>query len=599
MIEDVTLAISLIVLSSIVCQWLAWKSKLPPILFLLLCGILLGPIAGLLVPEEIFGDLLFPSVSLAVAIILFEGSLTLQFRELHGIQSVVQYMVTVGALVHFIVVSVASALILGLSWKIAFIFAAITCVTGPTVIVPLLRTVRPNAKISNVLRWEGIVIDPLGALLVVMVYEFMVSDAQAGAMGHTTLVFFQLILVGGILGAVGGYALGVLLRRQWIPEYLHNLATLAWVVSIFSLSNFIEHESGLLAVTVMGIWLANMPRVRVEEILNFKENLSIMFISALFIVLAARVNLSELIALSWPIFVVLIVIQFVSRPLGVFFSTINSTLNWRERAMLSWIAPRGIVAAAISALFSIKLEQQGVENAAIIVPLTFSVIIGTVVWQSFTSRPIAKWLKVAEPEPRGFLIIGANTFARQLAKALKEWDYKTVLVDTNWEYIRTARMEGLETFYGNPISAYADRELDLVGIGYLLALGPQRDLNVLATWKYRHDFGRNNIFSLQALEDVNSSEKHQVSEEQKGQMLFGEGITYSSLVKLINSGFALKVTKITESFNYKNFQDLYPDAVPLLAINEQKKLVFSVRGVVFSPQPGWTLLSLTQPSPQV
>jgi len=597
MITDISLAISMIVFSSIVCQWLAWKSKLPPILFLLLCGIFIGPIAGWLEPTALFGDLLFPTVSLAVAIILFEGSLTLKFRELHGIQSVVQYLVTIGALVHFIVVSVASALVLGLSWKIAFVFAAITVVTGPTVIVPLLRTVRPNAKIANILRWEGIVIDPLGALLVVMVYEFMVSDVQSEAMSHSLLVFLRLILVGGSLGVVGGYAFGVLLRRHWLPEYLHNLATLAWVVTIFSLSNYVEHESGLLAVTIMGIWLANMPRVRVEEILNFKENLSIMFISALFIVLAARVNLDELIALSWPILVVLMVIQFISRPLCVFFSTINSTLNWRERALLSWIAPRGIVAAAISALFSIKLEAQGVENADLLVPLTFSVIIGTVVWQSFTARPLAKWLGVAEPEPRGFLIIGANSFARKLAKSLKEWDYRVILVDTNWEYIRSARMEGLETFYGNPISAYADRKLELVGIGYLIALSPQRDLNVLATWKYRHEFGRENIFSLQALEDVNAHEKHQVAEEQKGQMLFDEGVTYASLVKLISNGYQMKVTRITDNFTFAAYKEMNPDAVPLLALNEHNKLTFVVRNDNFVAQPGWSLLSLTTPPP--
>lgn len=595
MISDITLAISLIVFSSIVCQWLAWKSKLPPILFLLLCGIFLGPVAGLLEPKALFGDLLFPGVSLAVAIILFEGSLTLKFKELHGIQSVVQYMVTVGALVHFLVVSIASVLILGLSWKIAFVFSAITVVTGPTVIVPLLRVVRPNYKIANILRWEGIVIDPLGALLVVMVYEFLVSDSQSEALGHTMVVFLRLLVVGCALGAAGGYFLGVLLRRHWLPEYLHNLATLAWVVTIFSLSNAMEHESGLLAVTIMGIWLANMPRVRVEEILNFKENLSIMFISALFIVLAARVNIDELIALSWPILVVLMVIQFISRPLGVFFSTFGSTLEWRERALLAWIAPRGIVAAAISALFSIKLEEQGVENASILVPLTFSVIIGTVVWQSFTARPLARWLGVAEPEPRGFLIIGANAFARNLAKALQEWDFRTVLVDTNWEYIRTARMEGLETFYGNPISAYADRKLDLVGLGYLAALSPQKDLNVLATWKYRHEFGRENIYTLQALEDVNSSEKHQVSEEQKGQMLFGEGVTYASLIRMINTGYQMKVTRITENFKYSDFLDLNPDAVPLLAINEQNQLEFVVRGTNFTAQPGWSLLTLTTP----
>jgi len=592
MITDISLAISLIVMCSILCQWVAWRSKLPPILFLLICGLLIGPIAGWLDPAETFGKILFPSVSLAVAIILFEGSLTLKFRELQGIQSVVQYMVTVGALAHFLVVSVASALILGLEWRIAFVFAAITVVTGPTVIVPLLRSVRPNAKISNILRWEGIVIDPLGALLVVMVYEFMISDVQSEAMSHSLLVFFNLICIGGFLGAVGGYILGVFLRRHWLPEYLHNLATLAWVLGIFSVSNAIEHESGLLAVTVMGIWLANMPRVRVDDILNFKENLSIMFISALFIVLAARVDIQEVIALSWPILVVLIVIQFVSRPLGVLLSTIGAPLHWREKALLAWVAPRGIVAAAISALFSIKLEEQGVANAGILVPLTFSVIIGTVVWQSFTARPLARFLGVAEPEPRGFLVIGANIFARALAKGLKERDYRVLLVDTNWEHIRAARMDGLETFYGNPISAYADRNLDLIGIGYLLALSPQRDLNVLSTWKYRHEFGRGNVYSLQAMEDISSSEKHQIAADDKGQLLFPEGVTYSSLVKLFGTGASLKTTRITENFSYGDFLAKNPEAIPLFAFYEpEEKVHIFVQSDKFSPSSGWQVMT--------
>ncbi len=489
-------------------------------------------------------------------------------------------------------------MLIGLEWKISFVFAAITVVTGPTVIVPLLRSVRPTAKVSNVLRWEGIVIDPLGALLVVMVYEFMVVDVQSDALGHSMAVFFKLVCVGSVLGGLGGWLLGIILRRHWLPEYLHNLATLAMVIGLFSLSNLIEHESGLLAVTVMGIWLANMPRVQVQDILNFKENLSVLFISALFIVLAARVDLNDLKSLGLPILALLAIIQFVSRPVGVFFSTLKSSLSWNERALLAWIAPRGIVAAAISALFAIKLTEDGIEEASYLVPLTFSVIIGTVVWQSLTSRWVAGWLGVSEPEPKGFLMIGANPVARAIAGLLTQYDYRVLLVDTNWEHIRASRMEGFEVFYGNPISEYADRKLDLVGLGRMLAISPQRDLSVLATWRYRHEFGRNNIFSLQTLEEVSSSEKHQVAEDRKGQVLFDENITYSSLLKKINSGAQIKKTKLSEAFTFADLKEKHGDEyLPLFAVDPQERMHIFVKGGQLDPGPGWSILALTIPEP--
>lgn len=360
--QQILLAFGGIGVAAVGCQWLAWRLKLPAILFLLLSGILAGPVLGWLDPQELFGPLLMPLVSLAVALILFEGSLTLHLSEWREIGKVVHRLVTIGALSTWAVITLATHWLLGFDWLLALLFGTLTLVTGPTVIVPMLRVVRPKASIANILRWEGIVIDPIGALLAVVVYSFIIASAEGQGLQHSLMTFGGVILCGSLFGIVGGWVLGTIMRRQWLPEYLHNLATLAAVLGIFIGANQVMHESGLLAVTLMGMWMANMKDVDVRHILHFKENLSVLLISGLFILLAARLDLHALIALGPLVLILLLVIQFIARPLNVLLSTAGSNLSWRERALLAWIAPRGIVAAAVSAIFAIRLDQAGHEG---------------------------------------------------------------------------------------------------------------------------------------------------------------------------------------------------------------------------------------------
>ncbi|PNG83825.1 K(+)/H(+) antiporter NhaP2 [Pseudomonas putida] len=431
--QQILLSVGGIGAAALACQWLAWRLKLPAILFLLLAGILAGPALGWLDPEALFGPLLMPLVSLAVALILFEGSLTLHLSQWREIGSVVHRLVTVGALVTWLVIALATHWLLGFDWPLAILFGTLTLVTGPTVIVPMLRVVRPKSAIANILRWEGIMIDPIGALLAVVVYSFIIASAEGNGLSQSLITFAGVIFCGTALGAAGGWVLGQIMREQWLPEYLHNLASLAAVLGIFIAANQIVHESGLLAVTVMGMWLANMRGVDVRQILHFKENLSVLLISGLFILLAARLDLHALLGLGPAVLALLLVIQLLARPLNVWLATLGSTLNWRERALLAWIAPRGIVAAAVSAIFAIRLHQAGHQDALLLVPLTFAVIIGTVVLQSATARPLARLLKVAEPAPSGFLIVGANEPARAIAKALQQLGCRVLLTDSSWE----------------------------------------------------------------------------------------------------------------------------------------------------------------------
>lgn len=593
MLEDTVLILAGIGLLAIACQWFAWWVKLPAILFLLLGGLLVGPTFGLLNPDALFGNLLFPIVSLSVAVILFEGSLTLKFSEITGLEHVVRRMVSTGMLSTWMITALATRWLLDFSWELSLLFGAVTVVTGPTVIVPLLRTVRPTAHIANILRWEGIVIDPIGALLAVLVFEFIISGGTGGALGHTLLSFGSIIVIGLVLGVAAGQALGLALRKHWLPEYLHNVATLTLVFGVFAISNTVQDESGLLTVTVMGLWLANMRGVSVENILNFKESLSVLLISGLFILLAARVDFSQLKALGWPALGVLAIMQFVARPMKIFISTLGSSLKWNERALLAWIAPRGIVAAAIAALFALRLQEQGYSDAALLVPLTFMVIIGTVVLQSATSRLFAVWLGVAEPEPRGFLIVGAGPVARAIAKALKKKGYDSLLCDNNWNNVRAARMAGLTTFYGNAVSEYADRRLDLVGMGRLLALSPHHELNALAVHRYRREFGDNNIYTL--LNTTDDAGDKNTAPPPAGHIAFSKDSSYSRFASLLSLEAEIRETKLSDSFDFSDYyKKYYKKAIPLFAITSKGRLRVFDAETDIKAGPGWTILSLIE-----
>jgi NhaP-type Na+/H+ or K+/H+ antiporter len=605
MYQEAVMAISVIGIVAILCQWLAWSIKLPAIVLLLLAGIVLGPVTGWLDPEALFGDLLFPMVSLAVAVILFEGSLTLKFEDIRGLQKVVRNILTVGVLITWTSIAVATHLLLDFSWGLSILFGAIMVVTGPTVIVPMLRTVRPNAKISNILRWEGIVIDPLGAILAVLVFEVLLTIQLQGhaSVGHTIYMFGKTLAVGLVLGALVGYLFGIVLRKHWLPEYLHNITTLALVFGAFALSNEFSEESGLLTVTIMGIWLANMKNVSVENILDFKEDLSILLISGLFILLAARLNFDSFLQLGTGAIMLFLFIQFIARPVKVFLSTIGSDLSWQEKAMISWIGPRGIVAAAVTALFALRLQDMGMENADLLVPLAFAIIIGTVLVQGSTAKFIAQRLGVAEPDDSGFLIIGANSVARVIAQALNENGFRTRLTDGSWTNVKEARMKGLDTYYGNAVSEHADRHLDLIGLGQVLALTPQSELNALAGLRYKAEFGSNHVYFLSTDKEKDkerSETKSRKAVSHDSHVLFGNEVTYAKLASLVSRGAKIKQTKLTENFNFENYLQQHGRRVtPLFAFNARKRLRFFTAAETLQPETGWTIVSLIQEETEV
>ncbi|WP_425483737.1 cation:proton antiporter [Alteromonas ponticola] len=585
----------LVGLLSIGCQYFAYRVKLPAILPLLIIGIVVGPVFDVINADRLFGDLLFPVVSLSVAIILFEGALTLKFKDIAGHGNMVRNLCSVGVVVTWIVAALAAHFTLGMSWQLAFLFGAIVTVTGPTVIVPMIRTVRPNTNLANILRWEGIIIDPIGALLAVLVFEFIVA-AQGSAISHTFLIFGKTIGIGLALGWAGGYFLGLCLRKSWIPHYLQNTAVLTIILGVFAASNVVAHESGLLAVTVTGMVLANMKNVNVEDILEFKETLSTLLISGLFILLATRLNLDAIADVGVGIVLVLIAVMFIARPLSVIASAVGTGLNWREMALISWIAPRGIVAAAVSALFSLKLEEIGYEGASMIVPMVFMVIIATVIIQSLTAGYVAKWLKVQAAPPTGFLIFGGSKFSRLLAKEMMNQEIGVCIADTNWDAIREARMMDIPVYFGNPMSEHASRNLQMETIGTVLIMSPYKQLNPMVAYHFEYTMGKMEVFGLSNNEQA-ARPSHQVSEHYARKLsLFDEGVTYGYLASAVARGASIKTTRITDEFSFTDYIETYGARVtPLVAIDDEQHFHTFLSGEEKIPKSGWKVISLIEP----
>jgi NhaP-type Na+/H+ or K+/H+ antiporter len=508
-----------IIVLGIFAQWLAWRTKVPAILPLILIGLIVGPISTFFTSDGekllepllargengivgIFPDkYLFSFVSLAIGVILFEGGLTLKRKEIAGVGPAILKMITIGSLITFIGAGLAAHYLMELNWAVSFLFGALIIVTGPTVIAPILQNIPLNRNVSTVLKWEGILIDPIGALVAVLVFEF-IRSAEGGVefTSHALVSFFQILFIGLAMGAIAGYALYQLIKRELIPHYLLNVFTLALVLLIFVFSDLLAHESGLLSVVVMGMVLGNMDVPRIKEILSFKESLSVLLISILFIILAALINVDDIniIISDWRSLALFLSITLILRPLGVFLSTRRSELNFREKVFISWVGPRGIVAAGIASLFGLTLttENPPVEDAEFLVPLVFMVVLGTVLINATTARLVARLLKVTLDGSEGILIIGANGASRMIGQYLQNLNRHVVLIDNNEGSVKKAEELGLEAYNVNIYTDDLGEQFELLDMGYMISMTSSADVNNYAVRKYQKIFGENGSFRL-------------------------------------------------------------------------------------------------------
>lgn len=504
-----------IIILGILAQWVAWKFKIPAILPLILIGLFVGPVATLISQSGepwlqpiwdgkrgLFpGENLFNFVSLAIGIILFEGGLTLKREEITKVGPVIGKLISLGAAVTFFGAGFAAHYIFGLNWRISFLFSALIIVTGPTVISPILRNIPLKKDVSAVLKWEGILIDPIGALVAVLIFEFISIGGDAGYSKQALIEFGKIILIGFSFGISGGYALYFSIKKNWIPHYLLNVVALSVVLLIFVESDLFAHESGLLSVVVMGMFLGNSNLPNLKELLYFKESLSVLLISILFILLAANIGTQELLLVyNWNTAILLAVIIFVLRPAAVFLSTMRSTLKFNEKLFISWVGPRGIVAAGIASLFGTKLAQKGVDGAEYITPLVFAVVLVTVLLNATTARFFASVVGVFLKTSEGILIVGASKASRIIAGYLQKNGRHVVLVDSNQGNVAQAKELGLESFTANIYADDLASNIELSDIGYLLALTGSSEVNNQAIKRLGSSFGETGIFRLMSSE---------------------------------------------------------------------------------------------------
>lgn len=574
-----------IIILGILAQWVAWKLKIPAILPLILIGLLVGPIASEFLSEDgtkwiepiwngekgLFpGESLYYFVSLAISIVLFEGGLTLKRSEIKNVGPVITKLITVGSAVTFFGAGIVAHFIFNLSWDLSFLFAGLIIVTGPTVITPILRNIPLKKDLSTVLKWEGILIDPIGALVAVLVFEFISVGGDSGFTKTALIEFGKIVLFGTTFGFTFAHALTFAINKKFIPHYLLNVVSLSTVLLVFVESEVFAHESGLLAVVVMGMVVGNSKLDNLKELLYFKESLSVLLISILFILLAANINIEDLLLLyTWKTAILFAIVVFVIRPLAVFLSTQGSKLTFREKLFISWVGPRGIVAAGIASLFGGKLLKQGVEGAEYITPLVFMIVLGTVLLNATTARLFAKLVGVFLTKSGGILIVGASKVSRLLGHYLETNGRHVVLIDSNQSNIDKAKELGLEALNTNIYSETLSDNIELNDVGYLMAMTGNSDINKYAINKFGHQFGENGSFRLVTTDEMNDPNNN----PKEG--LFSHTDDYINLSEVTREYPSIQEIDIDDKEHYESLIEITnkdKDMIPLFLKDDEGEL---------------------------
>jgi NhaP-type Na+/H+ or K+/H+ antiporter/Trk K+ transport system NAD-binding subunit len=630
MAEDLLVQLALVAVLGIGAQWLAWRLGVPAILLLLGFGLVAGPgmeamgRGRLVDPDALFGELLQPAASLAVAVILFEGGLSLRLAELTELGRVIRNLVTVGALVGWLVGTAAARLTLGLSWPLATLLGAILVVTGPTVIGPLLRHVRPSGRVGTILLWEGIVIDPIGAAFAVLIFEAIPSARDPGS-GLALILRggVQTVVAGGLIGLAGAAAMLLVFRRFWVPDHLQNAVTFLFIVAAFTASDLLRTDSGLLAVTVMGLILANQRTVAVRHIAEFKENLTVLLVSALFIVLASRLTVGQVRDAGLGSLGFTAALILIGRPATVLAATFGSGLDWRERAFLMCVAPRGIVAAAVASVFALRLAETDLEGAERLAPAAFAAIIGTVTVYGLIAGPAARRLGLTGART-GFLIAGANPVARMAGRALRREGIPLLLVDTRAGKVESLAEERLPVLQASVLSPFLRERIDPGLIGGLLALTPSEEVNSLASIHFAGLFGREHVYQLTpepepegeatAASDPGATAEDRgslaarivaartpepgraVARELHGRILFGAGATYRHLMALLGEGAEVERIAVDGAVDAQELAGSRREgAVPLFWLGAAGEVVPVTVEAAAAPRGAEALLALVPP----
>lgn len=584
-----SLVIALIGVLGIGAQWVAWRTGWPAIALMLLAGILAGPVAGIIRPERDFGAILDPAISIAVAIILFVGGLNLNFRELKHAEGAVTRLVLIGVPIAWVLGALACYYVAGLVWPVAILFAGILVVTGPTVVLPLLRQLKIGPRPRAILKWEAIVNDPIGALLAVVSYEYLLHVEHGATIAGVALSLAGAAVVAGLIGFAAAWIIGWLFPRGYVPEFLKAPVLLVTVIGAFVLSNFMQQESGLLAVTVMGVSLANMQLASFRDFHKFKEDITVLLVSGVFILLSASLNLEVLRQFEVRFVAFLLVLLFIVRPATVLISLAFSRVPWAERLFFAWLAPRGIVAVAVSGLFALRLGELGYGDGSTLVTLSFAVVIATIVAHGFTAPWVARWLGIEIDAAKGVLIVGATSWSLALAARLRDLGVPVTVSDTSWQRLAPARERGIPTFHREILSEVTEDRLDFGQFQTLVATTENEAYNALVCSEFAPELGRDNVYQLgSAAED----DPRSLPEMLRGRALFASGLGVEDLIAREQAGWRFRVTEISERLS----QDAARAALPeggdlLLLVRKNGSVRFFTHASRPAPEPGDMVIS--------
>ncbi len=571
--EDIIVKLALIGMLGIGAQWLAWRFNLPAIVLMALAGILAGPVTGVLQPAQDFGELFRPMIAVAVAVILFEGGLTLNFHELRDASRGVRRLVFPGVFIGWALGTWAAHYIAGLSLPVAILFAGILVVTGPTVIIPLLRQAKLAQRPRAILKWEGIINDPVGALFAVLVFEYLSYADQGSTVGG---IVGWIIIASAAAAAIGigmGLGLAQLFRRGLIPEFLKAPFILCAVLICYAVADQIEHETGLVAVTALGITLGNARLASITEMRRFKEYVTVLFVSGVFVILTATLTPDVLTAVDWPLIGFVLAILFVVRPATVWLSTIGAGLPWQERLLLGWIAPRGVVAVAVSGFFGAELVHLGYEEGAQLIPLSFAVVFATVLAHGFSIRWLAERLSLTSKENPGVLIVGASAWSTAFAHCLKEAEIPVAIADTGWRRLKTARLADIPTYHEEILSEATEHEIDMNKYGHLVAVTGNEAYNSLVCTEFGPEIGRTNVLQLGTADE---DDPRGVSFTLRGRPLFKRPVALEELLRRHYAGWSFQKTKLSDQYTYDDWVTGRPEETDILLILKKNgTLVFS------------------------
>ncbi|RJE83675.1 cation:proton antiporter [Paracoccus onubensis] len=585
-------AFALVGVAGVAAQWLAWRFRLPAIVLMLAAGLVLGPVTGWFVPARDLGVIIQPMIALAVAVILFEGGLTLSFKKLADARPAVRRLVYIGVPLGWVTSSLALAFGAGLGWEAAIVFGGIMIVTGPTVIAPLLRQAKLTSRPAQVLQWEGIVNDPIGALAAVLALEIVLVRNSAVPWGEALVQLVFGIGFALLIGLLGGWLVVQAFRRGWVPEYMKVPLLFVAVLAVFACSDSLLHESGLLAVTVMGLMIANADLPSYHELYRFKEHATILLVSGVFILMGAGIEFQTLAGLNWwraALFIALVVL--VARPLTVLISLIGTRLPMKERLLIAFTGPRGVVLVAVSGVFAERLVAEGIADGALIAPLAFVLVLVTVVLHGFTLRPVAQRMGLASGDRPGLLIVGGSQFSIGLATALQKADVEVLITDPNPDHLRLARAAGLQTFYGDILGEAAEHNVEFIAYGGILAASDNDAYNTLVASDLAPEFGRESIWQLARHKEDRA--RHALPTQLGGSAVMGNR-TLTQYLELLAEGWHFRVTRLTEEYQLDDWRAARPEALPL-AVVSNRELWFVETDDDLPDKPETRIISLLPP----